>query len=283
MPDGKPQIISGYDDVQTSLVEQTLVTVWRHIGEYHEHLVLVGGLVPRYLVDKANENEPTIGMGHCGTMDVDIGVSLAVADLETYESIRDRLVDHIGFKRGENDAGNKQRHSFVALIDNRNINIDFLTTTYEGPERKIREVEDDLSAIQVEGMGLALADPIIVPIRGDLLTGDGFYTAEVPVCRAVPYIVLKALSFSDRGERKDAYDLVYTLINYQDGVDSVVKEIRDEERKAESFEHAISELTKQFASEADNGPVAYGNFVGDRAQSVIAYATVQEFLASANI
>ncbi len=277
MPD-KPRDISGYSPEQTGLAERTLVTVWRHVGEYHEHLVLVGGLVPRYLVDRAGEREIGIGHGHCGSMDVDLGVSLAVTDLKTYASIRDQLTEQLGFRRGENEAGRKQRHSFVSEYEGHEIIIDFLTTKYGGPDSKIRAVEKDLSAIQVEGLGLALKDPAHVDIRAELLTGDGVYTAHVPVCRVVPFIILKSLAFAERGARKDAYDLVYTLMHYGDGAESVAVELTDEERESDAFRHAVVVMSNLFASEADNGPAAYGNFVQDRSTVPLAYATVQEFL-----
>jgi hypothetical protein len=120
----------------------------------------------------------------------------------------------------------------------------------------------------------------MVAIRADLLTGDGLYTATVPICRAVPYVVLKALSFRGRGARKDAYDLVYTLLNYSGGPEAVAGEARDEEREAESFKNAIGEMERLFASPSDNGPVAYANFVADNGQVPVAYAAVQEFLAA---
>lgn len=274
----KPLDITGYSPEQTDLAERTLVTVWRHVGEYHEHLVLVGGLVPRYLVDRATERKVAVGSGHCGSMDVDLGVSLAVADLRTYASIRDQLTEQLGFRRGENEAGRKQRHSFISEHDGRDIIIDFLTTKYGGPESKIRAVEHDLSAIQVEGLGFALKDPVQVAIRAELLTSDGLYTAHVPVCRAIPFIILKSLAFADRGARKDAYDLVYTMMHYGDGAESVAAEITDEERKSDAFQHAMTVLEELFASEADNGPAAYGNFVQDRDTVPLAYATVQDFL-----
>jgi len=277
----KPQTATGYSVAQTGLAERTLVTVWRYISEYREHLVLVGGLVPRYLVDRVTEREVEVGAGHCGTMDVDFGISLGVADVETYKSIRRILSEKVHFERGTNEAGNKQKHSFVSTIEGQEISIDFLTTKYGGPTSKIRQVEADLSAIQAEGLGLALSDPLVVRIRGELLTGDGPYTAEVPICRPVPYVVLKALAFSDRGERKDAYDLVYTLIHYKDGPGSVAGEIRDDERNATSFERAVKEMGRLFASGAETGPIAYSNFV-DREPTAAAnaYAAVQEFLAS---
>jgi len=279
MPD-KPQDISGYLPEQTDLAERALVTVWRHVGDYHEHLVLVGGLVPRYLVDRATEQEVAVGHGHCGSMDVDLGVSLAVTDLKTYASIRDRLTEQLNFRRGENEAGRKQRHSFVSDYNGQDIIIDFLTTKYGGPESKIRAVEKDLSAIQVEGLGFALKDPVHVDIRAELLTGNGLYIAHVPVCRAAPYVILKSLAFAERGARKDAYDLVYTLTHYGDGPESVAAELTAEERESDAFGHAVAVLRDLFASEADNGPAAYGNFVQDRGTVPLAYATVQEFLGA---
>jgi hypothetical protein len=75
----KPEHAQDYSPEQTELAEQALLEVWSRLGEYHRFLVLVGGLVPRYLVDQkkaAIQNET-----HCGTMDVDLGISVAVADL----------------------------------------------------------------------------------------------------------------------------------------------------------------------------------------------------------
>ena len=281
MANSKPQQITGYSTHQTSLAERTLLTAWRYVGEYHAHLVLVGGLVPRYLVDGAADRKIEVGSGHCGTLDVDLGISLAVSEKETYKSIRKALLERAKCRPGKNETGKEQRHSFVLPIsETEEVNIDFLTVEYHGPETVVRAVEDDLSAIQVEGLGLALKDPIQIHIKADLLTGDGVYSATIPICRVVPFVVLKALAFAKRGERKDAYDLVYTLSRYKDGPAAVAEEVREDERKADSFQHATSEMQKLFASENDNGAVAYGNFLGNRGQAAMAYAAVQEFLAA---
>ena len=71
----KPQRASGYTAEQTERAEQVLLEVWSHLGDFHEQLVLVGGLAPRYLVPQDLEGVPK----HCGTLDVDFAVSLAVA------------------------------------------------------------------------------------------------------------------------------------------------------------------------------------------------------------
>lgn len=278
MPE-KPQHIEGYTKEATVLAESALLDIWRYLGDFHEHLVLVGGLVPRYLVDRSEAEFIVERPGHCGSMDVDLGVGLAVADEETYRTMRKTLIDKLGFKPGANDAGREQRHSFVKKLEGKDVILDFLTVNYDGPETKVREIEDSLSAIQAEGLGLALKDPLVVHMEGRLLSGD-LTAEEVRICRAVPYVVLKALAFQNRGEPKDAYDLVYTLRYYQDGPASVAAELRGDERNAESFQHALDILSRRFGSLEHDGAGSYAGFAGenearDREQ---AFAAVQEFL-----
>jgi hypothetical protein len=275
----KPQHAADYDATCTDLAERVLLEVWGRLGEFHDYLVLVGGLVPRYLVTQPREQAAMPPL-HCGTMDVDLGVSLAVADARTYETIRAALIDRLGFEPGRNPAGREQRHSFLKTINGVPVSLDFLTTQYGGPKTLVRAVERSLSAIQVEGLGLALTAPSRVTIRGVSLSGART-VEKVNVCRPVPYVVLKALAFEKRRERKDAYDLVYVLRYYKDGPSSLAAEATAEERSAESFAHAAESLRTRFESTEHDGPVAYADFVGREAGAAAqAFAAVQEFLAT---
>ena len=275
----KPQHAMDYDATRTELAERVLLEVWGVLGEFHDYLVLVGGLVPQYLVTERRELAAT-PPPHCGTTDVDLGVSLAVTDANTYETILAALTDRLGFEPGRNPAGREQRHSFVKTINGLPINVDFLTTRYDGPPTLVRALERSLSAIQVEGLGLALTAPLRVTIRGVNLSGAK--TSErVNVCRPVPFVVLKALAFEKRRERKDAYDLVYVLRFYKDGPSSLAAEVTAEERAAESFAHAVESLQTRFESTEHDGPIAYAEFVDREAGAAVqAFAAVQEFLAT---
>jgi len=116
-------------------------------------------------------------------------------------------------------------------------------------------------------------------VEGNLLDGGGLYKGDINVCRPVPFIVLKALALDGRGEPKDAYDLVYVLRYYKEGPESVVQEIRQEEREQPSFQHAIATLRNHFGKPEQNGPAKYANFNRSEQNAAIqAYATVQEFL-----
>lgn len=268
----KPKDISGYTAAQTDRAKQVLLEIWSHLGDYHEHLALVGGLAPRYLVPQDRENVPR----HCGTLDVDLAVSLAVADVKAYAGIRQTL-ERIGLRPGINPRGNEQRHSFIMEDAGGPVIVDFLTTRYDGPDTVVRTVEEQLSAIQVEGLGLALKAPVTVPLRGQSLTG-GIVSTRLRVCRPVPFVMLKALAFENRREWKDAHDLVYVL-RYGGANANLADEITADERESAAFGHAMETLGRNFGSPADDGPVRYSRFLRDAPDAANqAFAAVQEFL-----
>lgn len=275
----KPQTEAGYSAAGTALAERVLLEVWSRLGSYRQHLVLVGGLVPRYLVPQPPPGAPGIVPAHTGTLDVDLAISLAVADLKTYASIHSTLVDTLGFTPGANAGGRDQRHSFKKRVGHADVILDFLTTKYDGPENSLmRAVEENLSAIQVEGLGMALNDPRPVALEGELLSG-GFHEATVNVCRPVPFVMLKALALANRGEPKDAYDLVYVIRYYPGGTQALAAEVQKDERAADSFAHAVAELGKSFKTVGHDGPQKYQAFCrSGQGEAVQAYAAVQEFL-----
>jgi len=276
----KPQVISGYSCGQTELAERVLLDVWSRLGVFHSHLVLVGGLAPRYLVPQAECEGKGISR-HCGTMDVDLAVSLAVADLRTYASIRKTLIGSLGFQPGQNRLGNEQRHSFRKEVGDAVVILDFLTTAYDGPVERVRAVEDSLSAIQVEGLGLALRAPLEIAVQGELLE-DGWVETELRVCRLIPFVVLKALALKQRGERKDAYDLVYVIRYAAGGPAGVAGQLEEEERRSDAFQHAKEVLREKFQSPAHDGPVKCQRFQGATGpeEANQAFAAVQEFLGA---
>jgi hypothetical protein len=212
-------------------------------------------------------------------MDVDLGVSLAVANLRTYATLRETLTESLKFEPGRNRIGAPQRHSFAKKVGGGEIVLDFLTTTCEGPPERVRQVEQDLSAIQVEGLGLALVEPLQVLIEGELLHG-GHTTQTVRVCRPVPFVVLKALALAKRGKPKDAHDLVYVLRYAAEIPTSMASLATKAERGADSFYHAMREMASMFQSPDESGPARYARFVRDQEDNpaVQAFAAAKEFI-----
>ena len=164
MPDINTRI-TDYNRTITQKVEMGLLDIWGRLGEYRDFLVVIGGLVPRYITapDGTSDYDATT---HCGTMDIDFGISLAVSDDEKYKDICEILLEN-GYRNRLNDRGRLQRHSFVKGEGADTLIIDFLTPKYAGPEDSLmHKMSDELSAIQTKGLGLALKNPRKVRLSG---------------------------------------------------------------------------------------------------------------------
>ncbi len=86
----------------------------------------------------------------------------------------------------------------------------------------------------------------------------------VRVAGLLPYTVLKILAFQDRHENKDAYDLVFVIVNYAGGPTaagraSAASPIAGHPQVTE----AIDLLFARFADADHDGPHAYASFLAD--------------------
>ena len=100
---GKPKTIYGYENGQVELVLMTcryISTIW---GDFMDEMVIVGGLVPSLIIDQTAL--PEGAEPHAGTMDLDIGLSIAVYDDQLYQTITKRLRG-AGFSPDVNEKGN---------------------------------------------------------------------------------------------------------------------------------------------------------------------------------
>jgi hypothetical protein len=70
----KYETYSEYDPRHTALAERAFLTVWSTLGSWHGDLVLVGGLVPKYLCGDLTQHR---SMPRPATLDVDLGIALA--------------------------------------------------------------------------------------------------------------------------------------------------------------------------------------------------------------
>ena len=275
MPDFNTSI-HNYSHSMTRKVEMALLDIWGRLGEYRDYLVLIGGLAPRYITAPKGTLDYNVS-SHCGTMDIDFGVSIALSDAEKYRSIG-KILKEAGYQNRINEHGNKRLHSFVKGTAADAVVIDFLTTTYSGPDNSLmHRMTDEISAIQTKGLGLALINPLKVKIQG--ISADGNIQEEIiNVCRAAAYIPLKALAYDGRRNGKDVYDLIFVLQNYLQGVDSVVEETADDDFASPFFQEALETLSRHFKTVSHIGPAAYTKFCGKTQERAYAFSIVQDYL-----
>ncbi len=271
-----------YDEETTARCERALVTLLGDLGPWRERIYLVGGLAPKYLVGQL----PPGARGHVGTTDVDLIVGLALGDEtpDTYRTLRNNL-EKSGFQQLQPSFRWSRDVDSVAVL------VEFLCETDEVAPGSIFQPRGEstgsgFSAFNVRGAHLVRDDYVELEIEEERLDSGGRSRVTMRMANLLPYVVLKILAFQDRHENKDAYDLVFTLLNYSSGPRAAGKVgSRSPVLTHSQAREANALLAERFADPGQDGPTAYANFLVEPENDeefarlrLEAVATVRQFL-----
>jgi hypothetical protein len=248
---------SDYDEATTDRCERVLITLLGDLGPWRERLVLVGGLAPRYLIGQLPEG----ARPHVGTTDIDLVIGLALGDetTETYRTLQNNL-ERSGFEQQE------PSFRWERNVDGVRVVVEFLCETSEvEPGRIFRPREmagSKLGAFNVRGAHLVRDDFIERELEGERLDGGGRSRVVVRVANVLPYTVLKILAFQDRHQNKDAYDLVFTLLNHEGGPRRAGRASAQSPVVGDPLvAEALKLLKERFRDAGQDGPSAYASFL----------------------
>ena len=251
-----------YDALGTELCERALVTVTGGAGFWGRSLYLVGGLVPRYLVGTV---APPASV-HVGSRDVDLAVAFAVdgVDATGYETLERNLRDG-GFRQAPNDGDPEFR--WRRTVDGRDLVLEFLCDTDEVPEGRNFKPRSGagsrFQAFNVAGVRLLPADHRPVEVEAERLDGGGLSRVQIRVAGLAPFVTFKIRAFTDRHHDKDAYDLVYTLLNHPDGPAGAGRAIAASAVLSDPLVvEALQRVRERFADPRNDGPSSYARFLG---------------------
>ncbi len=263
----KPQDHSGYKPEQTTACERLLATLIRGIGPWRASVTVVGGLVPSLLIPDEE---------HVGTTDIDLVVDLEkIAETDAYKTLEQNL-KKLSLERYQNEDGRAQHFRWIRTKDGApTTTVELLCPAPDDEEAgKVRSLKEGgergLSAIGIPGAHLVFDDFEEVEITTELLDGRGVATVVVRVAGIVAYVVLKTLAYESRWEPKDAYDLVFMLVNYADGPQEIGRRFAAQMAANPDeplYPKALEILRSRFMSDdkisgADkDGPVSYASFV----------------------
>ena len=273
----KPSTRDGYGIEQLGFVHRTCLYMATRLGDLLDEIVVVGGLVPYLLVDQ--ENLPP-GLGpHAGTMDLDMGLALAILNCERYRELGRRLRD-AGFEPEVNDQGNRRLQTWTVGAPHP-VTVDFLIPPIEERDKggALRHFESDLAAIITPGLELAFKDRRWKELSGRIPSG-AWATRDIPVCGPGAFTVLKALAFGNRAENKDAYDLFYVWSGV--GVPGVAESLVPLQPDT-CIDDALSVIERDFCHHDGLGPIGTARFITQELDEnvqadVVGYA--QELLRS---
>jgi hypothetical protein len=177
-----------------------------------------------------------------------------------------------GFGPDRNEQGNPTPQRWK--LGDLDVTIDFLLPPIPGAERggSIQPLEGDFAALIAPGLQLASDERQEIEIAGHTLKGEKVQRM-VPVCGPATFVVLKALAFGDRGEPKDAFDLVYVLRRWPGGVSDIAKRLeRHATRNEGVVKDALSRLARDFAEPETLGPRRVAEFEGAAGEDLDAVA-----------
>lgn len=253
----KPKHASGYDSEQVARARATCLYVATKLGDLLDQTVVVGGLVPSLIIEQTGV-EP-----HVGTMDLDVGLSLALLDAKRYEELARRM-RQADFHEDVNEEGRRTRHRWRSdHLDA--VTVDFLIPPPSADARggTLQSIEPDFAAVITPGLHLAFLDQIAVELDGLTVLNEKA-TRTVRVCGPGAFVVLKALAFRNRGENKDAYDLFYVLRNFGSGTRTVAEHLRALEHDP-AARAALGNLKDDFSEIDSVGPKRVADFMYGRA------------------
>ena len=165
-----------YPDIAVRAAESVLLELVRILGEYLDHVVVIGGMVPKYLVTNAREK-------HIGSIDVDLALDHRGFDEPGYQTLLELLETH----NYHLDA--KQPFIFrrnVVIDDNEiTVQVDLLSGEYGGTGRSRRTQKiQDIRPRKARGADMAFDHPVHVKIAGEL-PGGAKDTATIRVASIV--------------------------------------------------------------------------------------------------
>ncbi len=256
----KPTRAEGYPQATVQLVKRAALYIATKLGDLRDDVVIIGGLVPSLIVPQAEL--PAGRLPHIGTMDVDLGLAVALLDQQRYHELCERL-RNAGFVPDINEAGQPTNQRWQIESANQNVTVDFLipATLEHDKGGRLRNLEEGFAAIITPGLELAFADKRLITLDGETLRYEQA-TREIWMCEAGAFTVLKALAFRGRGENKDAYDSIYVLQNYGQGIGDVFQRLEPLLRS--SFAQRALEILESDFSEMDRvGTMRAADFLGD--------------------
>jgi hypothetical protein len=256
-----------YTPEAVAACEKALRTLVAKIGPWGNKIVLIGGLVPRYLVTTV----PAAIAAHVGTTDLDVvlGIALAIEEEEAYRTLQKNLIAADFRPSRDEETGHETSFRWQRNdVDGVRVIIEFFCPVGDGEPGRLRRnptagVGHRVSAIRLRGAELVAQDHIEVAIPGEVLDQGGRrYDIRVRVANVLPFVVLKALALREREKDKDAYDLVWTLTAFPGGPDGVARAAScSPVLHAPLVREAITTLGELFATFEHVGPSRCARFV----------------------
>lgn len=235
------------------------------MGFAAQHAILIGGLVPALLVLDPGHGRPR----HIGTADIDLCLSVALVEGDTaeYERIESGL-RRAGFEPfGSSFVWKRTRglgvkvEFFCPAAEGRPAGQLFRPSAAEEPVAR-HNMGGRLSAIALAA-GQAISADVVEVDREVVLPDDaGRTTWRFRVTGLVGFLVAKTAALTGRDKPKDAYDIVWLLENWPDGLEGAARTAqRTGLMRRDDVAQAMRRLADEFSGPDRLGPSSFARFL----------------------
>lgn len=233
------KIISDYIPGNTAPLKRMLADIYAGLGSSSDKFYLVGGLVPAFLVT----NKLDYLKEYLGTLDIDLAVEIAVDQSQDIKDLYVRLRAQ-GFEKQKTDDGlDLMSHSFVKHLSAENLVVLdlIIDDRFEPKADKLKEISPNVEAAKFRGVYLVFKDFLVKE-------------SKIKIPNIIPFLTLKSFAYADpdNGTAKDAFDIWYSVVNYEAGPDSVNKELLKYTDNSD-VRDAFSAIKRFFKDESSQG------------------------------
>lgn len=240
-----------YQEDEVNACFSVMIELMTILGEYRDHIAIVGGWVPYFLVEKKKHE-------HVGSLDIDLVLDFQHISSETYNTILNLLISR------KYQQSSEQPFIFfreVKLLSGRiiKVQIDLLAGEYGGSTKGHRTQKiQDARARKARGSDLVFQNYSVVKISGKM--PDGAENAiKIKIANIVPFLVMKGMVLWDTYKEKHAYDIYFIIRHYPGGINALTKKF-EPYLSNRLVKEGLGKIRKKFEKINSIGPVWAASF-----------------------
>jgi hypothetical protein len=250
-----PKHANAYDDRGASAVYSVLLEIGQVLGAYRDRFVIIGGSVPWLLFPDAQP-------AHVGTMDVDLSLDAEALGDGEYKTLVD-LLEAAGYVRSEQGMRFFQLRRTVDIDGGEPVTVivDLLMPREAKFEKNQPPLIANFAVQRADGAGVAMRSFLNHKLEGTMPDGRP-NSLEIRVASIPALLVMKGYALVGRDKQKDAYDLYFSVREFEGGPDVLAQEcvpLLDDAVALRGFQN----IAEKFSAKDSYGPVTIRRFLSE--------------------
>jgi len=241
---------SNYPKNEVEACLSVLVEFMTLLGEYRESIVLIGGWVPYFLIERKKHE-------HVGSLDIDAAFDFNTISSEAYNTIL-KLLKKRGYQEGNQPFVFHRTIKVESGIEV-TVEINLLAGEYGGTSKSHRTQKiQDVRARKARGCDLVFEHNFLNIITAKM-PDQATNQLTIKIADVIPFLVMKGMALWDRYKEKDAYDIYFTISNYPGGIQTLVNMFKPVKSNRLVTE-GLGKIKSKFIDIESPGPIWVVNF-----------------------